>query len=391
MRFAFVLIVLALQSIASACLWDSDTLRDERRGLPGIAELLAGRYERHSAFFYEDRVKESEARIKENPNDLAAWDDLAVAYEKLGQVDRAIETIERKAAIKPGEYTTEANWGTFLVHRGDYEAGLEHLREALRINPDAHFGREKYQLMAVEYLLEAKRDPLVFEFGSFIWPTIVATVHRDPYPRPWDDSDIIDRLRYASGKPDQATVDAAINGVVGMLRFGPGTSPHLYAALGDLLLARGDLHLAYRAFLRARDNGHPSAPWIDARLESCRGLSEARGFDETEIAAQRAAGEAWALAYQRFEDDLIRRGIEPTDAALAPFYAQHGGPQERLGWTPRELYALAYANFPRTVVITTLVLVIVAIVVAVIVVRGIIRRLIALARSRLSPSLKPAG
>jgi hypothetical protein len=43
-----VLVLLAVP--ASACLWDYDTLRDERRGLPGIAEVLAGQWEKHSQF-----------------------------------------------------------------------------------------------------------------------------------------------------------------------------------------------------------------------------------------------------------------------------------------------------------------------------------------------------
>jgi tetratricopeptide (TPR) repeat protein len=344
MRFATWLtsiLIALLPSAARACLWDSDTLRDERRGLPGIAEVLAGRWERHSAFFYEDRAKRAAATVEREPTNLAAWDDLAVAYEKLGQVDRAIETIERKAALKPGEYTTEANWGTFLVHRGDYEAGLAHLRRALEINPDAHFGRERYQVMAVEYLIAGKADPSVFERGSFAWPIAAADAlagrplppTTSPEDELWQQEDVLYRLRRNGIRhAPRPAVDAAITGVVGMLRFGPGTSPHLYAALGDLMIARGDLHLAYRAFKRARDNGHPSPTWVDARLEACReGSDSPDGFDDAQIAAERAAGEAWSLAYQRFEDDLVRRGVAVDDAALAPFYETHGGRSESLG------------------------------------------------------------
>lgn len=346
MRFATLLastFVLLFASLASACLWDSDTLRDERRGLPGIAEVLAGRWERHSAFFYEDRAKRAAATIEREPMNLAAWDDLAVAYEKLGQVDRAIETIERKAALKPGEYTTEANWGTFLVHRGDYEAGLAHLRRALEINPDAHFGRERYQVMAVEYLLAAKSDPTVFERGSFAWPIVLDAHEIKMTTGPeYDDRAYAVTGRSKRGELSDSTrskLDKAIEGVVGMLRFGPGTSPHLYAALGDLLIGRGDFHLAYRAFGRARDLGHPSPRWIDERLKTCRRSSE-RGadFDDVLIAEERSRGEAWTSAYQRFEDDRVRRAEPIDDAARAAFYAEHGGPQAPIGWmTPDEM------------------------------------------------------
>lgn len=36
---------------AAACIWDYDTLRDEQRGLPTVAAILAGKWERHSDFF----------------------------------------------------------------------------------------------------------------------------------------------------------------------------------------------------------------------------------------------------------------------------------------------------------------------------------------------------
>jgi hypothetical protein len=79
-----------LAAPAFACLWDDDTLLDERRGLPGVAEVLAGKWERHSPFFYEHRAKLMTARLNKDPADLAAYDNLAVAYEKLGKPDQAI-------------------------------------------------------------------------------------------------------------------------------------------------------------------------------------------------------------------------------------------------------------------------------------------------------------
>src|SRR4051794_41888010 len=125
MRTWLFAIVLLLTRPAFACLWDFDTLRDERRGLPGVAELLAGRYERHSRFFYEQRVEQMKKRLASHPDDLPALDNLAVAYEKLDDRDHAIATMLKKDQLKPGEYTTYANLGTFYIHQGDYERGVE--------------------------------------------------------------------------------------------------------------------------------------------------------------------------------------------------------------------------------------------------------------------------
>src|SRR3954452_3010803 len=97
----FLISGLLMQSTACACLWDYDTLRDEKRGLPGIAEIIAGKWEKHSQFFYEQRAGEMKKLLEREPTNLDAWDNLAVAYEKLGDRDKAIETILAKDKLKP--------------------------------------------------------------------------------------------------------------------------------------------------------------------------------------------------------------------------------------------------------------------------------------------------
>jgi hypothetical protein len=56
---AFV-VLLAVASAASACLWDSDTLAVEKSRFPGLAEILAGKFPRHSREFYEWRKAEAD-------------------------------------------------------------------------------------------------------------------------------------------------------------------------------------------------------------------------------------------------------------------------------------------------------------------------------------------
>ena len=85
-----ILVIAFVATPALACLWDDDTLRDERRGMPGIAEVLAGRFEKHSDFFYTKRIEAMTAAIAADPKNLGAYDNLAVAHEKLGDQDAAI-------------------------------------------------------------------------------------------------------------------------------------------------------------------------------------------------------------------------------------------------------------------------------------------------------------
>ena len=150
-----------------ACMWDYDTIRDEKRGLPGIAEILAGRFEKHSRFFYEQRVVCMTTLLRSDPKNLDAWDNLAVAYEKLDDRDKAIETILKKNRIASGQYTTYANLGTFYLHKGDLENGILAIRKAIEINPDAHSdGRISAQV--AEFLLAAKKEPRLLSEMNFL-------------------------------------------------------------------------------------------------------------------------------------------------------------------------------------------------------------------------------
>lgn len=190
------------------------------------------------------------ARLEKSPQNVALYDDLAVAYDKTGQHDKAIETILRKEAISPGLYETYANLGTFYIHNGQFREGLEQIAKAIEINPDAHFGRERYQKLLVEYVLSKRSEqanaslPLSHDqrthgIGGFA-RFVLETQGLD--------------AKETDQKDQQAELAAALKGVLGMLRFGKHDSPVLLEATADLLLAdqRSDAkRLAARAFLKA--------------------------------------------------------------------------------------------------------------------------------------------
>ena len=276
-----------------ACMWDYDTIRDEKRGLPGIAEILAGRFEKHSRFFYEQRVVCMTTLLRSDPKNLDAWDNLAVAYEKLDDRDKAIETILKKDRIASGQYTTYANLGTFYLHKGDLENGILAIRKAIEINPDAHFGREEYQLKVAEFLLAAKKEPRLLSEMNFLeyagvlkplprnFQEYMAAHHYESSPetrpatQPVEESeqDLQELLqseiseRVSRGHPlalsEMGVKENVFDGIAGMIRFGTGTSAELYLTLGDLLVARRDLNLAYRAYQCALDFDHPRKAYLE--------------------------------------------------------------------------------------------------------------------------------
>ena len=174
--------------------------------------------------------------MKADPSNLQLHDDLAVAYQKTGKTDKAIEVMLAKETIKPGVYETYSNLGTFYILKGEFAKGLPYIDKALAINPDAHFGREKYQKWLVEYAMTRKgfpmRDTERFSGGGF--------------------------AQYLAGRGGALTLEqlqSAVKGVSGMIRFADYDNPLLLEALGDLLEA-GQMevnasHLAARCYLLA--------------------------------------------------------------------------------------------------------------------------------------------
>ena len=233
----------------------NDTLQMERQRFPSVLELVTGKFLRHSDAFYRWRIQDRQQKLKSDAQRLDWLDDLAVAYDKTGQQDLAIETIQRKQAIKPDLYETHANWGTFLVHAGRFEEGLVHLKQAVEINPDAHFGRERYQILLIEYLLDCQQD------GTNVLP-LDATLDGRPYEAGGYAAFVLQKLaaknggeknEFANNQPDEE-ISQALRGVLGMMRFGNYQSPVLLEAAGDLLLASANQdakRLAARCYLKA--------------------------------------------------------------------------------------------------------------------------------------------
>lgn len=230
-----------------ACLWDYDTLQQERSRFPSALELITGKFPRHGRTFYEWRISDRLKKI-ENKKPTPEWlDDLAVAYDKLGQHDEAIATMDRAEKLFPGRYETAANLGTFYFHAHRLQEGIPYIERALQINPKAHFGREKYQLMLVKYVLSRQAD------GKTQLP--LATITSEGSVGQGGFRQFV--LQDIPQQEHRAEINRAVTGVLGMMRFGKYDSPILLEALGDLLALEtpshdpGEQQLSSRAFLQA--------------------------------------------------------------------------------------------------------------------------------------------
>ena len=240
------LLVVGSAVTALACLWDYDTLQMERLRFPGALEIITGKFVRHSKAYYEWRITDRKKKLESQPDDPALLDDLAVAYAKLGRPEEGIAVLESTLSRRPDRYETLSNLGTLHFFAGDLEQSKKYIRRALEINPDAHFGRERYQLLLTEYVQQS----------SLATKGVMCPDERLAYVGPQGFAAYVLDARLQRKSPsDIEEIRAATKGVLGMMHFADFESPILLEALGDLLMV-GEIkenmtQLAARAYLRA--------------------------------------------------------------------------------------------------------------------------------------------
>jgi len=175
-RLLLAVTLLGLAAFVAACAWDRDTLSHEAKGKLDIIDAAMGRIDRYPPIYYEMRIELAQESLKLK-HDFSLYDDIAVAYDRLGKQKEAIHwmALKRKEmAARPTEvddtirYRTEANEGTFWAHKwyaegrkdealAEIQRGRDMIARAIEINPDAHFGREHVQLMIMDWSLESKK------------------------------------------------------------------------------------------------------------------------------------------------------------------------------------------------------------------------------------------
>ena len=244
-----VFCLLAIPGIA--CFWDSDTLREEVAGTD-IADLITGRFPRNPARYYEMRLARVAAELKVDPTRLEMYDDAGVACDRLGRHDEAIAWMGRKRKQLDSqkddahEYRYHANLGTMYMHKwfGEgqvldqialVESARDHIAQAIDINPKAHFGREKYQLMAIEWVLEIAGGTLDVEIDGS--DTFLG----------WG----IEGSKASHGTAGNDIVLEVIEGVSGLIRLGAAwESVDVFEALKLSLWDNRQSSVAYLAHLR---------------------------------------------------------------------------------------------------------------------------------------------
>jgi len=227
---------------ARACGWDGESYHAEARSLPCVFSALTGIYPSHTTEYYETRAAAAEAALAWAPDYGPALDDRGLALMRLGRYAEARAVMERRLQVEPDAYASHANLGTLYTFTGDYDLALGHIDRAMKIEPNAHFGREGYHRQLVVYLKALAGDPRVAD-KDFLGLSLTKEQRLSGSPA---------KLASAGIKPD------AIDALVSMITvYGADRVSHLYVALGDVLALRGDVRLAWTAYEDARELKHP--------------------------------------------------------------------------------------------------------------------------------------
>jgi hypothetical protein len=362
-------------------------------------DVIHERFPRHGKGYYRERNRLARLGIKqEQVSDggkrsaryFALLDDLGAGLDYLGEHDEAVRVLRGKlkeqeaAGLKGRElYTTYANLGTFLIHgsfpkaqRGDAEArqrmreGLAFIYKSIKVNPEAHFGREIWQAVTAEFFLAALDNPrLLLKFdlaGNKLdqpiepgsakefrrtgrtaaeWSQAVADYLA--HPKSPEERAYLRETIARIGSPTWAKeletlqygvpFDEPVLGVIGMWRLGGGANPHFALMLGETMYRVGQRHIAWCAYERAARMA--ARVWPDAEIQKqfadhCRkrqrdilgSLPANEGQDLLRrFEAELAHGQRYQAAYQRYEEEKIAAGVSLDDPHFYDeFHANHG-------------------------------------------------------------------
>ena len=147
----WILFALLFPFAAAACIWDAQSLSHEKVRSHDLAQTILGEPQvLENTNQLLTTIKELESNREEG--DVNWWNNLAGTYLRLNQPQDAVTLLEPVVAKFPDDYGIHANLGTAYHLLGRYQDAEKEIARDLEINPEAHFGLEKYHLALLQYL-----------------------------------------------------------------------------------------------------------------------------------------------------------------------------------------------------------------------------------------------
>lgn len=372
-------------------------------------DVIHERFPRHGREHYERRNEQVRRELSEANSDPSRWllmDDLGAGLDRVGRSDEAVALLRTKLEEQQDRgvsgrdlYTSFANLGTFLIHANfrramaaetqavdRFREGVQFIRQSVEVNPEAHFGRERWQAAIAEFLLASMENPeLLREFDCignrldtqlasmikpdganladfyygravFGWRTAQYDVpvffesDADPSDESqWEQlSGIREYITEVGAEPGWSDVpvpshrkpvpfDEPMLGIIGMWRQGGGANPHFALAIGETMLRVGQRYIAWTAFARARMLAERYSPDPETRaflVQHCtarmRDINES--FPPEAVPKLRvfedelAMGQEYQAAMQAFEEARVNAGDDPSAENFFDAFRRERGP-----------------------------------------------------------------
>lgn len=192
-----------------------------RYDIPSTYDLAISKLPIHSSAYYQWIIQNNLEKIKNNQITLDDYDDLAVAYNKIGDKAKAIELLIPLVKENPNRFSSVSNLGSIYLNVGDYENGLKYLKIANTLKPVDSYDREYAQEKVYSYVKSRhKTIPYSFPIQDIESGKNFADFALKDIPVEKQNDEII-RL---------------IFGIENMVRFGNHDAPVSMEVLGDLYL-----------------------------------------------------------------------------------------------------------------------------------------------------------
>lgn len=250
---------------AEACGWDYETYHAEAKSLPCVFDALLGYWPKHTDAYHEKRIEAFDQALAWMPDWTEGLDAKGISLLKLGDLEQAEVVMSRRLSVAPDAYPSHANLGTLYTFTGAFDKALVHIDRALALEPEAHFGREGYHRALVVFLQRIEADPDIAKQETFVGVAPTARQREQGSKR------LYEKL---------GLKDDAIDALVAMLTvYGADELAEVYFALGELLAVRGHKRLAYTAYRRAKELGHPRRGTAKRAMDRLDGALQAQYYD----------------------------------------------------------------------------------------------------------------
>ncbi len=279
LRCCVLLVGFLLAGSASgwACIWDSKTPATKKNwNRPAFADLIL-RSEQPKVDQRTYQKKLDSLLTAPHPEDVTWLNEVAGTYLRKGEAQKAVDLLAPREAQFTNDYGVQANLGTAYHLLGRYEEAERHIARDLEINPEAHFGLEKFHLALLQYLVRdvnwKKERVFVDEFSTrfYLSEGRVFGVGRRLTP---ENDQAIQRLS-TKMLPYRAKwiLDQDPHLTDGLLYMAElnRTEPAVYEMLGVMCWKKGDRNLAAASFAKAISLGSPKSATLRVKIDSILG------------------------------------------------------------------------------------------------------------------------